>query len=246
MRSYSFGMESNFGDLWTSYAVWRLCDRVLEPVDPLNAELFGVGSIASDVPQGFRGHIFGSGLMHSYQSADFSQAQVWCLRGHLTAERVKCPSAVVGDPVLLSEWLVPEYWRTNRYRLGVIPHYVDKQHPTVRKLRKDPEVCVIDIQSGVWKVLRAVAQCQQIVSSSLHGLVVADALGIPNQWVQLSDAVAGDGFKFHDYYSVFGLHMPPLREIPSEVSAWDRPNLAEIKTALQQVWARFEPVIVES
>lgn len=238
-------MEANFGDLWTTYAVWRLCDRVLEPVDPANAELFGVGSIAADVPKGFQGHIFGSGLMHSHQTADFSHAKVWCLRGHLTAKRVLVNGpTVMGDPVLLSEWLVPEYWREPRYRLGVIPHYLDKTDPRVLALYNDPEVCVIDIQSGVWNVLRAVARCRQIVSSSLHGLVIADALNIPNQWVQLSANVAGQGFKFRDYYSVFGLEMTPLCTLPRDVTEWNRPHLADVKVALRQAWKAFEPRVL--
>jgi pyruvyltransferase len=48
--------------------------------------------------------------------------------------------------------------------------------------------------------------CERIVSSSLHGLVIADAYGIPNAWLN-SDGGAGGSrpgggeFKFYDYFA---------------------------------------------
>lgn len=36
---------------------------------------------------------------------------------------------------------------------------------------------------------------------SLHGLVVADALGIPNIWIEPTPSMAGGRFKFDDYFS---------------------------------------------
>ena len=47
------------------------------------------------------------------------------------------------------------------------------------------------------------------MSSSLHGLILADFLGLSNQWVRLSgeerNAKGMNEFKYRDYYSVFGL-----------------------------------------
>ena len=44
-----------------------------------------------------------------------------------------------------------------------------------------------------------------VLSSSLHGLVAADSFGVPNRHIVLSHKPKGDGFKFDDYYSAYGV-----------------------------------------
>ena len=47
--------------------------------------------------------------------------------------------------------------------------------------------------------------CETIASSSLHGLIAADSFHIPNLWIKLSNRIIGNDFKYHDYYSSYGL-----------------------------------------
>ena len=59
-------------------------------------------------------------------------------------------------------------------------------------------------------------KCDFILSSSLHGIIVADSFNIPNAWIYLTDKVIGKGFKFHDYFSAIGINHKPLNLDGSE------------------------------
>ena len=62
----------------------------------------------------------------------------------------------------------------------------------------------IDVQNETKQVLKEISQCKYIISTSLHGLIIADSYGIPNCWCEISDRILGERFKFHDYFSSFG------------------------------------------
>jgi pyruvyltransferase len=115
---------------------------------------------------------------------------------------VECPE-VYGDPALLC----PMFFKpgtAKRSRLGFVPHYTDKDSPLLERFRKMSDVSVIDVTGKVPDVVRGITECQVIASSSLHGLVVADAYGIPSIWVKISGKLKGDDFKFHDYFLSVG------------------------------------------
>jgi pyruvyltransferase len=151
--------------------------------------------------------IWGAGL----QSAGIRPKQppkgVYAVRGPLTAAELRkqgitCPD-VFGDPVLL----LPRYYRPEgrkRYRLGIIPHFSDQADGKMARYTNTDEVKVIDIRGPLWSTVNALCECEHIVSTSLHGLILADAYGIPNAWAKLGDSIPGGTFKFTDYYSAIG------------------------------------------
>jgi pyruvyltransferase len=49
-------------------------------------------------------------------------------------------------------------------------------------------------------VIDDIASCDAIASSSLHGVITANAYGIPAAWLEFSSKIGGDGMKYIDYF----------------------------------------------
>ena len=94
--------------------------------------------------------------------------------------------------------------KVNTKPLGFIPHYVDYQkentggHDEIKLLNKNPV-----------EVMRQVNKYDSIISSSLHGIIVAHSYGIPAGWWKPSDKLKGDGSKFEDYAKSVGITLEP-------------------------------------
>ena len=114
---------------------------------------------------------------------------------------------ITGDGGLLfSKWGGAKKENEKKYRLGIIPHVKDKKNPVFTKIHKETEdSIIIDVESEPSQFLSDILSCECIISSSLHGLILSDSYCIPNRHVKASDNLSGDGFKFRDYYSSFGM-----------------------------------------
>jgi pyruvyltransferase len=161
-------------------------------VRPPNARLFAVGSILGKLPPRYTGYVWGTGKMKDTTPVDLTRAKVLAVRGPLS-----WPETLHADPGLLVGRFAPQVEK--RFKLGVVPHYIEPL---------PHEGHLIDIQSGIENVIRQAAMCERIVTSSLHALILADSLGIPNQWIY-SEKVIGSGFKFRDYTASFGETIEP-------------------------------------
>jgi pyruvyltransferase len=93
---------------------------------------------------------------------------------------------------------------SKKYQYGIVPHKSDQGDTKLSSWKSRSDTLIIDIGAGIQEVIDMAAQCEKIVSSTLHGLILADSLGIPNHWVKLSSKLYGEDFKFKDYYSAFG------------------------------------------
>ena len=135
------------------------------------------------------------------------------LRGELTKKRVE---NIIGreldiplaDPGLLASRLLKEPVE-KRYDVGIIAHFREQDEPAFKRMMDYyPNSTFIDIKGSPSTVIKAIATCKCIISSSLHGLITADSLGIPNIHTVVSDKLRGDGYKFDDYYSAFNVKHP--------------------------------------
>ena len=128
------------------------------------------------------------------------------LRGPLTAGEIGgCPTVPFGDPGLF----VREIWPgpaegTERTRIGLIPHHSMLKHPALKRFAQAfGEVEILDFTDpDIAGTLSKLAHCSRIVSSSLHGLIFADAYGIPSLFWKESDATVP--WKYQDYFQGVG------------------------------------------
>ncbi|QVL47853.1 MAG: polysaccharide pyruvyl transferase family protein [Thiocapsa sp.] len=163
-------------------------------------------------------YVCGAGLILPTAKPSAPPAGIHCVRGPLTAhflnlQGIDCP-ARYADPGVLAPLLFPSL-EPVRAPFGVLPHYVDRQHPWVERCRREG-LAVIDPTQPLADYFSALQACEIILSSSLHGIIFAHAYGKPALWIELSNAVLGDGFKFHDYYLSIGIAPGTVRRIRIE------------------------------
>jgi hypothetical protein len=210
--------KKNFGDWLGPELVKQLSGRDIEHVTATRADLISVGSILQKLDNYWwrkKVQIWGSGFIEKPDST--LSRHIFCAaRGKLSAQFINTNSDMaLGDPGLLSSELLPDYADIQKtVRVGVIPHYKDQNHPSITTLPEQLRHCkMINVLDEPLHVLREIARCERVISSSLHGLVVADSFGIPSQWLKVSDQVRGNDFKFYDYYSAFNIINPTFKTV---------------------------------
>lgn len=150
--------------------------------------------------------VWGSGLIEPDFQLKSLPKKIHSVRGPLTRQAllnkgIECPPKY-GDPALL----ISRYYRKDvdkQYQWGIIPHYVDEDNSLfIEFCQQHPEVLVIRMHDYEdWlDIPDKILQCHRIMSSSLHGLIIADSYGIPNVWLRFSNKIQGGNFKYLDYF----------------------------------------------
>jgi len=188
----------NFGDDLTPMLLPRYGMVALHR-SPRAAQLIGVGSLLEFVSSDYAGAIWGTGLMHDAAHA-LPAATVLAVRGPLTAERIGMHTEpAYGDPGLLVARHVPR--PVGDGRIAVVPHGHHRSHPRLHRLIRQAgdEARTVDVHRRALPAVRDIAAARVVLTTSLHGLITADAYGIPAVWTTLAPALGGGDFKFRDY-----------------------------------------------
>ena len=194
-------------------------------------------------------HIWGPGLMHQYEHVNQETIRpfiIHALRGEKTRKRLeeileKNISCVLADPGLLSPLIVEP--NNKKYSIGIVPHYIDKNEEIFKKMLEHyPNSKFIDVQNEPETVLKEISECENIISTGLHGLIIADSYGIPNCWCEISDKILGNRFKFHDYFSSFGTDREVFDIISGELPDIDNDFKCNFKS-INQVYEKQKRLI---
>jgi len=233
VKAYWWREVPNFGDALAPLLLERFAGIRAEWSPVSRASVVSIGSVLEHVPPLWDGYILGSGRLmegsrlHLQQMTSGVTARILALRGPLTARGIP-GSFALGDPGILADELVGPQEKV--WDLGIVPHFSDKAlGPRFTALCPAPYLStVIDPRGEPLDVLRRIGACRKIVTSSLHGMIVADAFAIPRR-VEISPALAKDGgdFKFRDYSASVKM---PL--VTGKVASPNRFHVEDLKFAI--------------
>lgn len=165
-----------------------------------NMTVWGSG-VERELPQRFR---------RFFQGNWFRKLDIRAVRGPLTRKYLMrlghyCPE-IYGDPAILMPLVYSPIGGSKKYDVSIIPQLV-----TEESIRNNyPEAHVISMNTNDYKsVIDQIVGSRLIISSSLHGVILADAYGVPSVWYR---GLRKDiDFKYKDYYESTGrfLNAPP-------------------------------------
>jgi pyruvyltransferase len=218
LDAYWWKRRFNFGDAINPWLLELLSGEQIrwsaaegEPV------LLATGSVIHQAKRGWR--VWGSGCI-SATSAIPDGLELLALRGPRTARRLLQHGypevSVWGDPALLLP-LIFKPIAAPRFEWGIVPHYTevwrsrmlgltDRVRYLLGRARKfPPDIQLIPPTLALDEFLVRILSCRKIASTSLHGLIAADAYGIPNVWLtRRRSKIIGGRFKFDDYQESVG------------------------------------------
>ena len=204
MKAFWFNQAANVGDVLTPWLIERLLGAPAEWCEPDGVErvLLLAGSLLTPEVNLEGTVVIGTGAMLGGVELRGKPAHVVGVRGPMTRQLlldngIACPSRFF-DPAQWLPLLYQPIEPAHKTALGVVPHYIDAVSPWVAQA-KEEGARIIDVGAPVEKFVDALVSCARIVTSSLHGYILAEAYGLPVEWVELSDKVAGERFKFYDW-----------------------------------------------
>lgn len=214
---YNIDPKKNWGDVISNRIVSHFTTKKIDPanifhfdekaiIPKKDGKLLAVGSVMVFAKK--NDYVWGTGVISDKEvNIKEHPKKIYAVRGPISRKElvragIECPE-VYGDPALL----FPRIYQPNvskKYKYGIIPHYSEYQNTNVlNTLYKLEEIGikVINITAGIEQFVDEVNECQYIISSSLHGVIVADAYRIPNVRVCMSNTIVGGDFKYMDYFA---------------------------------------------
>lgn len=187
--------------------------------------------------------VWGSGCLDS-NSPQWDRVEqpkkILAVRGPLTRQvlmqhGIDCPE-IYGDPASL----FPRYYYPivdKKYKYGIIMHVSTNVSNFILEELKSiygNSILIIDPKNFFkWnEFIDSILSCENIVSSSLHGIIIADAYKVPNVWISVTLKEHPDNnFKFRDYYLSIGkiinspINYKDKNRIKEELKKWIEPTI---------------------
>ncbi len=191
---------SNFGDA-LNFWIW---DKLLPQAgSTLRPDLIflGIGTLLNrDLPPGPK-LVFGAGAGYGPAPVVDASWDIRFVRGLDSAVALGLdPSQALLDPAYLVGFLVNS--KPMVYPISLMPRF-DSVTPELAERCRKAGVHLIDPRGAVESILQHIARSGALLSETLHGAVVADALRIPWLPILTAEKNVTHAFKWYDWLSVF-------------------------------------------
>lgn len=211
--------KDNYGDVLNPHVLSYVSGRDVVWAPDMDADVVAIGSVMNVVQKRVNEspkpvYVWGTGMMESEPMEIVDRAAITLVRGPLTATRLNLDDIPWGDPGLLVDEALDISVKKKTHKFGVIPHWMQNNAPGAVELVSElPNATHINmLTQDVKKTTQSIANCEVILSSSLHGLIAADSLGIPSIWIDTGRIGNHTRFKFFDYALSVGRAMSaPLK-----------------------------------
>lgn len=236
----------NVGDLTCPAIVSAITGRrVKHSTQGSVPHLLAIGSIIGAATS--QSLVWGTGVMHpSIGTGNAMAKNIYALRGRLSCAAIRAAGLMLrdvpfGDPGFLAPRLMGiERSMVPRFEVGIVCHYVDRSHPTLQRMMQESGVVDLNVHEPPEVFLRRMAECRHVVSSSLHGLIFAEALGIPNLWISAGGEIGGGTFKFDDWYSTTRRPQRERHDLKMTDTVWELARQAECRESTIDVGALLD------
>ena len=173
--------------------------------------------------------IWGSGLNGAVSESDhrYKSLDVRATRGPITREFLRrrgiSSPEIYGDPALLIPTLTrSRFTKTNEIEIGLVPNLFDVGIAS-SEIEKIGGIHLIDPMRSWDTVVSDILRCKFVIASSLHGLIIADAFGIPARYTRFTDHEPD--LKYIDYYLGTGRDFSPANTIGEAINMGGCPAL---------------------
>lgn len=192
----------NFGDELSPKVLESATGRRVIWAPPHRAQVFGIGSILEIALPHHQAVIWGTGLRGDLPvdtSSDLSR--VLAVRGPLTRSSMGLSELPVGDPGLLVRALYPS--RPQRRGVVLLPHFSNFDRKANLALIQHAQSLgwrVVPPMRPVDQVVESIGRAELVLTSSLHGVIVSQALRVPSILISFEESLEPT-FKYADHYA---------------------------------------------
>jgi hypothetical protein len=214
----------NFGDELSVDILNRLFHVKVNVTDLEHANFLAVGTILGLVSKKISNKktkllVWGSGIFENNSAIkeleNYQNITYLAVRGMLTKNALGLNNSVaIGDPGLLSNLIYRDKVQKNGkiaiiLHIGAFFYHKKEAEEFLKIIDKDERFFFIDYNNKPEYVANQIKASKLVISSAMHGLIMADSFGIPNaKLLSENDRLEGhkengeNNIKFEDYYSV--------------------------------------------